>query len=399
MIKGIIFDFDGTLVDTTELYADAYYTTLKEHGIEIEKEKIKSLFGYNSRRIFQIILNDKNKDNLDIIYSNYLSRVHSDEFFKRAKLKRGVKETLKYLKSRGALLFIVSGSNKDVLHKIIDKEKIRGYFTEIISIPGDGFEDKPSPEAIHYILNKYSLSKEEVVYVGDGKLDIEMSKRAGIRFIGIKDVIDEKDALENEFPFIYSFKELRRIFTKKLICIVGMAGSGKTTVRDILTNEYGFPFIRFGEITMEILKERGMEITEENERTIRESLRKEYGMEAYALLSISKIKEMLSQNEAVIIDGLYSWEEYIFLKDNVESDVDIILLGVISNKNQRYYRMSSRSERALQSEDLYVRDMREIKELNKAPPIVMADFYVCNNSTYDDLRKNIRRLMRDILLR
>jgi len=91
---------------------------------------------------------------------------------------------------------------------------------------------------------------------------------------------------------------------KKVVSIVGMAGSGKSEVSRVF-EENGFIRIRFGDVTDAEIKKRGLELNEENEHYIRELLRKEHGMAAYAILNQPKIDSALKHSD-VVIDGLYS---------------------------------------------------------------------------------------------
>jgi len=91
----------------------------------------------------------------------------------------------------------------------------------------------------------------------------------------------------------------------KVVAIVGMAGSGKSEVSRMF-EKAGFMRIRFGDVTDEELRERGQELNEENERRVRELLREEHGMVAYAKLNLPRIKAALA-NSDVVVDGLYSW--------------------------------------------------------------------------------------------
>jgi len=93
----------------------------------------------------------------------------------------------------------------------------------------------------------------------------------------------------------------------KIIAIVGMCGSGKSVACDYLEN-LGYKKVYFGGVTMDKLKEIGLEITPDNEKMMREKLRQDLGMGAYAKVLLSKIKE-LSINNNVVLDGLYSWDE------------------------------------------------------------------------------------------
>jgi dephospho-CoA kinase len=132
----------------------------------------------------------------------------------------------------------------------------------------------------------------------------------------------------------------------KLVAIVGMTGSGKSELARLF-EEKGFTKIRFGDITDEILKQRGLSLNEENEKKLRESLRKEYGMEAYAKLNLPKIEAAIKKNN-VIIDGLYSWEEFTLLKSKF--DKGIIVLAIYSPPEMRYERLVDREIRPLTME-------------------------------------------------
>lgn len=91
---------------------------------------------------------------------------------------------------------------------------------------------------------------------------------------------------------------------KKLVAIVGMCGSGKSIASEYF-EKLGYKKIYLGGITMDKLKEENLEVNPENEKMMRERLRREYGMGAYALLSIPKIEELIDK-ENVVLDGLYS---------------------------------------------------------------------------------------------
>ena len=110
----------------------------------------------------------------------------------------------------------------------------------------------------------------------------------------------------------------------KVVSVVGMTGAGKSEMSGLF-EENGFIRIRFGDLTDEGVRERGLELNEESERYIRELLRKEHGMAAYAKLNLSRIDSALKSSN-VVIDGLYSWEEYTFLKDYYGRDFCLLYL-------------------------------------------------------------------------
>jgi dephospho-CoA kinase len=103
--------------------------------------------------------------------------------------------------------------------------------------------------------------------------------------------------------------------TKKLIAVVGMAGSGKTEVIKYLQKTFKWPKIYFGEATFERLEKEGLEVNYENEKIVREKIRAELGMGAYATLALPKIESLFKKNNIILLESLYSWDEYkIILK-------------------------------------------------------------------------------------
>jgi len=173
----------------------------------------------------------------------------------------------------------------------------------------------------------------------------------------------------------------------KVVSIVGMAGSGKSEVARVF-EQSGFIRIRFGDITDQQVNQRGLELNEENERYIRELLRKEQGMAAYARLNLPRIESAGKQSD-VVIDGLYSWEEYTFLKDYYGEDFYIV--AVWASPATRYARLTSRSNRPLTYEEAAIRDRAEIENINKGGPIAMADFTILNEASLADLRQVAER--------
>lgn len=175
----------------------------------------------------------------------------------------------------------------------------------------------------------------------------------------------------------------------KVVSIVGMAGAGKSEVARLF-EESGYIRIRFGDVTDEEVKKRGLELNEQNERYIRELLRKEYGMSAYAKLNLTKIDEA-SKYSNVVVDGLYSWEEYTFLKTYYGENFYVV--AVWASPTTRYARLTTRLNRRLTPEEATSRDRTEIENTNKGGPIAMAGFTIINESSLENLEKETKRII------
>ncbi len=179
----------------------------------------------------------------------------------------------------------------------------------------------------------------------------------------------------------------------RVAAIVGMSGSGKSEVARVF-EENGWVRIRFGDITDKEVLARGLKINETNERKVREQLRSEHGMAAYAKLNIPVINESLDRSN-VIIDGLYSWEEFKLLKEQYADN--LVMIAIYSSPATRQSRLWQRPVRPLTKEEALSRDYAEIENLNKGGPIAEADFTLINESSKESLQKETERLITQIL--
>ncbi|MFH1072627.1 MAG: AAA family ATPase [Nanoarchaeota archaeon] len=189
----------------------------------------------------------------------------------------------------------------------------------------------------------------------------------------------------------------------KLLCIVGLTGSGKTTVADYI-KEKGFFFIRFGQITLDEVRKQGLAPTEENERPIREGFRKQYGMAAFAILNYPKIDAGLEKGN-VVCDGLYSWQEYVEMKKKYGESM--ITIAAVASPKTRYARLASRIHdkdkdteirfRQASAEQAKSRDYAEIENIQKAGPIAMADYTIVNECSVQELYAEIEGIMKKIM--
>jgi|AntRauTorckE5430_2_1112549.scaffolds.fasta_scaffold01909_1 dephospho-CoA kinase len=172
-----------------------------------------------------------------------------------------------------------------------------------------------------------------------------------------------------------------------LIAVVGMAGTGKSSVAGFIEERYGLPTVYFGGITMQEVKRRGLAVTPDNERTVREQIRREHGMAAYAKLALPEIEAHLAKGNSVILDGLYSQSEFEFLTERFGSQ--LFLMAIVCDKALRYKRLSTRPVRPLTFDEVISRDLAEINQLEKGGPIAMADTFVLNNGEMAELKAGV----------
>ena len=175
---------------------------------------------------------------------------------------------------------------------------------------------------------------------------------------------------------------------KNIIAIVGMCGAGKSVICEHL-EKLGYHKLYFGGITYKLMAEAGIERTPDSERVFRENLRKEHGKECYAKFIYPEIIE--NEDKNIVLDGLYSWYEYKYLKDKLGDKLKMI--AIVCDKNLRYERIAKRPDRPFDNIKAMERDISEIENLYKGGPISYADYYILNNGTIEDVHKRIDEIL------
>jgi dephospho-CoA kinase len=183
--------------------------------------------------------------------------------------------------------------------------------------------------------------------------------------------------------------QVRSNMAKHVVAIVGMAGAGKSEVSAVF-QDAGYRRIRFGDATDVELQKRGLPLNESNERLVREELRRELGMAAYAIVNLPRIESAL-ETSSVVIDGLYSWEEYLVLKKRYADA--FVVVAVFASPAARKQRLGARPHRPLSAAEVESRDRSEIENINKGGPIAVADITLINEGPLDELQRRTRSVV------
>ena len=182
----------------------------------------------------------------------------------------------------------------------------------------------------------------------------------------------------------------------KILAIVGMSGSGKSVVVDHLTN-LGLPKIYFGGMIYKEMEKRGIERTAdgESEKHFREMIRETEGKDWVARQVIESTKNLIAAGQKrIVLDGLYTWTEYKILKKEFPGQMTV--LAVVVDKSIRHKRVAKRPERPFNAEEIQERDRSEIENLEKGGPIAMADYYLLNNGSVEELEKDVDEVLKKI---
>ena len=184
MVKCVVFDFDGTLVESNEIKRKAFYEVTKDiDGADLILDKLFSRPGLGDRyNVFNSLIEILKKTNNSDISPTYLSDLYTnicEDKISKAQEVIGALGTLKELNKRNFKIFVSSATPVNTLKRII---RMRGWvelFEDVMGAP----ESKEDHLKSILSLNNYSLS--EVVYVGDSEIDQKAALSTGCGFIGV----------------------------------------------------------------------------------------------------------------------------------------------------------------------------------------------------------------------
>jgi 2-phosphoglycolate phosphatase len=209
----LIFDLDGTLVDSLKDIAAAANYTLKKLGLAQKSEaKIAGYIGYGVEGFIKDLLG-KSRLSLSAQGLQIFEKKYRLTMFRKTRLQPGVKEILQYFAARKKIIVLLTNKKGAFAKKQLKAFRIDKYFQEILG--GDDLScRKPSPCPVELLLKKYRVDKERCAIIGDMKYDILTGKAAGIMSCALLNGIGRKKELLKAKPdfIIAHLTALKKIF-------------------------------------------------------------------------------------------------------------------------------------------------------------------------------------------
>ena len=206
-MKAIIWDLDGTLIDSYTVIVESICDGLKELNIEYDKSYIANYVQTKSVTSYLKEISQKYGYSTVFLFDLYYK--YSNARTMQIKSLPHAKDILDILHNRGIKHFIYTHKNI-VSFEILENLDMLKYFTKILTID-DGFKRKPDPEAINYLIEEYHLDKNDVYYVGDRDLDIESANNANIKSIFYKPENSYGEPTGEETHIVYDLLDIAKL--------------------------------------------------------------------------------------------------------------------------------------------------------------------------------------------
>ncbi len=182
-MKAVIFDIDGTLVDSVDLHAKAWQEAFENFGKHLEFQAVRDQIGKGGDELLPTFLSDEEIEQFGDDLKTFRGDLFKSKYMDKVKPLPGVRDLMKCLKEHGKRIAVGSSAKKDEVSFYLKLAKIDDL-VEIQTCADDVSRSKPHPDVFEAALEKLKLQAEDVIVVGDSPFDAEAAKKAHMQTIG-----------------------------------------------------------------------------------------------------------------------------------------------------------------------------------------------------------------------
>jgi phosphoglycolate phosphatase len=217
-IKLLIFDLDGTLVDTARDITEALNHAIRPRGLRpMGVEEVKALIGEGTTRLIEKALaplgeklDEANDETVKAVLKSFLD-YYSENLAVHSSLYPNVRETLRKLRAFDRA--VLSNKREDLSRRLLEDLGVAGEFT-LIAGSDTSSSKKPSPEPVRYVLDKTGVRAEEALMIGDSPYDVEAAKGAGVKTAAVTYGYRDRALLKDANYMIDNMGELLPLLAK-----------------------------------------------------------------------------------------------------------------------------------------------------------------------------------------
>lgn len=212
MYKAIIFDLDGTLLDTSKDICENLNKTFKNFSLpEISLERTLEYVGDGARKLIERAVGQKDPEFIEKVYRDFTDRYAKSDNNLTC-LYPNESEVLQNFKNAGIKLAILTNKPQGATERVFAKF-LANFGFNIVLGQTEYRPLKPNPSTVFEILKKFEVEREDCLFVGDGEPDIQTAKNAGVDCVSVLWGFRSRKQLEEAGGklFVSSFSELKEI--------------------------------------------------------------------------------------------------------------------------------------------------------------------------------------------
>ena len=210
-VRVVIFDWDGTLVDSVEHIADSLHQAATDLGYpELEREAYRDIIGLGMVEALEKLYPGISRKEMNSIRDGY-ARYFFSKVTTPQNVFEGMADVVADLRGAGRSCSVATGKSRRGLDSALVSSGLGDHFE--ITRCADETRSKPDPAMLEEILRFYRIEPEEAVMIGDTRYDLEMAQRIGMPSIGVEWGVHKRDVLGDYSPraIVDSVPDLRRV--------------------------------------------------------------------------------------------------------------------------------------------------------------------------------------------
>jgi HAD superfamily hydrolase (TIGR01549 family) len=184
MIEAVIFDIDGTIVDSVDLHARAWQRAFAKFGKNIPFEAIRTQIGKGADQLMPVYFSKQELEDFGAKMESYRGELFKEEYLPKVKAFPKVRQLFERLKGDNKRISLASSAKKDELESYKQIAQI-GDLIDRETSSDDVEKSKPCPDVFNVALNQLEIDPENVAVVGDTPYDAEAATKARLRSIGV----------------------------------------------------------------------------------------------------------------------------------------------------------------------------------------------------------------------
>ena len=183
--KAVLFDVDGTLVDSNDAHADAWVKAFNKHGINVDWTKVRRCIGMGGDKLMPEVSGLEEESSKGAKIADDRGAIFKRDFLPTIKPLRDSKKLVAAIKDLGYTAVAASSAKKDELTPLLT---IAGaeWLMDAATSSDDAEESKPEPDIVLAALKRAKANAADAVMIGDTPYDVEAATRAGVKIIGFR---------------------------------------------------------------------------------------------------------------------------------------------------------------------------------------------------------------------
>ena len=182
---GVVFDVDGTLVDSNRAHAEAWAEALQHFGFDVPASRVQPLIGMGGDKLLPRLIGVEIDSPEGKEYGEFRSGLFLKKYLPRLRVFPGARELAERLDGDGIVMVVASSAGEEELGKLLDLVGIADLLTDTTSAD-DAERSKPDPDVVVAAAKRSGCSTGTLVMVGDTPYDVEAASRAGVSILAVR---------------------------------------------------------------------------------------------------------------------------------------------------------------------------------------------------------------------